>query len=89
MIIDEWAEGEKADDFNVVGNIDNGVFIVSIDRAWEEDSNGGIIVIVIVDFGQNPKLECRFGARHSDSRVDFVEYIDKVSIFDVGYSANR
>ena len=43
--------------------------IVIIDRSWNDDSNGGLIVIV--DFGPNPNLECRFGARHSDCRGRF------------------
>ena len=47
------------------------MFIVRIDRAWNDDSNGGLIVIVDLNFGQNPNLECRFGARHSDCRGRF------------------
>ncbi len=42
------------------------MFIVLFDGACNKDSNGG----VIVDFGHQ-NLECRFGARHSDSRDRF------------------
>ena len=45
------------------------IVLINIDRAWNDDSNGGIIV----DSGQNPNLGMSiwFGAHHSDCRGRF------------------
>ena len=59
--------------------------IVVIDSTSDEDSNGGLFV----DSGQNPNLKCRFGARHSDCKVDFVESNGKRLIFDLTTTPNR
>ena len=61
------------------------MFIVLIDSARNDDSNGGLIV----DSGQNPNLECRLGPCNIGILgVDFVETINKRLIFGLTTSPN-